>query len=175
MLLKQRTAPEGAWKVAVPLLRDSGGGRLYVSLARPSWHSVVLVGGLVSLTRECLTLTGLTDHVTLSNLAYAAAATLALLCGQLVSWYARSERISRILSGLLSTTGLALTSVAAGPSLLPQSSALVLVLGLTCIGELGYRRQLSPPHGRPTTNRPSWQHRPGRPTVVPAAKERKTR
>ncbi|GAB2941267.1 hypothetical protein GCM10027280_32190 [Micromonospora polyrhachis] len=175
MLLQQRTALEGAWKVAVPLLRDSGGGRLYVSLARPSWHSAVLVGGLVSMTREGLAVSGLNHRVAVSYLAYAAAAAIALLCGQVVSWYARSERTSRVLSGLLSAAGLILTSVATGPLLMPQSSALVLVLGLTCVGELGYRFGKVGEPAEAQSGVPGWHHGAGRSVAVRTGKGRKSR
>ncbi|GAB3152953.1 hypothetical protein GCM10027290_44930 [Micromonospora sonneratiae] len=139
MLLQKRTAPDGAWKVAVPLLRDSGGGRLYVSFVRPTWHSAILFGGLASMTREGLTIGGMADDVAFSCLAYGAAAVTALAGGQFVSWYAGSERTSRILSGLLSLAGFGLAGTFGGFSVLPPAVAFAFVLGLTGAGELGYR------------------------------------
>jgi hypothetical protein len=107
---------------------------------RPSWHSLVFFVGSAGLTRTVLTAYYAELHPLTHALAYALCLAFALLAAAVMRRVA-SPLTPRVHSGSLGLTGL-LMALAHGdtPAHAPVAVTAV-VLGVTCVGELAYRRR----------------------------------
>ncbi|MGI5214499.1 hypothetical protein [Plantactinospora sp. CA-290183] len=145
----QSTVPERAWKVAVPLLRDAKGARLYLTPRRPEWHCAVLFCGLDPVVRVILARAGWERTGWAPVAGSVGAALVGYAGGILLTRAGRDPRVQRMLTGLVVGLGFLLAAVL-GATLLPASVAvLAAVLLLSCFGELGYRA------GRPGSEPPA--------------------
>jgi hypothetical protein len=118
-----------------------------LTLARPSWHSVIFYVGVANVARTLLG-HGYAEpepHAHLS--AYVLCAGVALLIARLVG-QARSALTSRVCSGCLGMAALLFATLHSHVHALAPVPALAVLLAGICVGEVSHRLR--------GTRRPSW-------------------
>lgn len=137
------THPWAPVPAAALLVAGVGAGELAYRLRgtrRPSWHSVIFFVASAGLTRTVLVAYGASLPQAVHCGAYLLCLGFALMAGG-VMVRLESPLTPRVHSGSLGLTGLLLAAAHADTPAHAPVAITALVLGVTCVGELAYRRR----------------------------------
>ncbi|MFC0532296.1 hypothetical protein [Phytohabitans kaempferiae] len=109
-------------------------------IRRPSWYSVIFFIASAGLTRTVLVVYGADLHGLVHCGAYLLCLAFALAAGGVMRRM-ESPLTPRVHSGSLGLTGLLLAAAHADTPAHALVAVTALVLGMTCVGELAYRRR----------------------------------
>jgi hypothetical protein len=137
------THPWSPVPAAALLMTAVGAGELRYRLwgtRRPSWHSVIFFVASAGVTRTVLVAYGAGLPVLVHCGVYLMCLAFALVAGGIMR-QVESPLTPRVHSGSLGLTGLLLAAAHADTPAHAPVAVTALVLGVTCVGELAYRRR----------------------------------